>query len=227
MCIRSINAARARSFRRARVPEVGGSVGHIEPDRDGDRRRAADRTDAAHAPVEGVLADLDVCVSADDLSNTLGNDAGSRLQTIHLCGPRDDLDSALPRKHGHRHHLGLDSKTLAEAIGDSNLRYVMLHIAARRDRAHIIADEHLGEPAWDILLDLFVAARLGRCVSILDACIAANVPSTTGLRHVRKLEESGLILRYADRSDRRRSFVRLSDEMMSRIEDWAARRSAA
>lgn len=99
----------------------------------------------------------------------------------------------------------------------------MLHIAARRYRAAIVSDAHLGEPAWDILLDLFVAQRLGLRVSILDACIAANVPSTTALRYVRRLEDDGLILRSADTNDRRRSYVRLSDEVVKRVDRWAHR----
>jgi len=53
----------------------------------------------------------------------------------------------------------------------------------RRRRNKIFQSEELfGEPAWDILLDLFIAAKERRRVSVTSACIGSAVPSTTALR---------------------------------------------
>ncbi|MCT2401062.1 MarR family transcriptional regulator [Novosphingobium mangrovi (ex Huang et al. 2023)] len=81
----------------------------------------------------------------------------------------------------------------------------------RRRRAKIFRSEDLfGEPAWDILLDLFVAAKERRRLSVTSACIGAAVPSTTALRWIAILEKKGLLVREADPGDARRVYVKLS-----------------
>lgn len=81
----------------------------------------------------------------------------------------------------------------------------------RRRRTKIFQSEELfGEPAWDILLDLFIAAKERRRVSVTSACIGSAVPSTTALRWISILERQGLLSREADPGDARRVYVRLS-----------------
>src|SRR5688572_17554761 len=83
--------------------------------------------------------------------------------------------------------------------------------SARRKRS-LLNDwsELFGEPAWDMLLDLFIAAHDNRDVSISSACHAAGVPETTALRWLHVLNEKGLLVRHADPEDHRRTFVRIS-----------------
>ena len=81
----------------------------------------------------------------------------------------------------------------------------------RRRRAQLFGDDTLfGEPAWDILLDLFIAAIRQKRVAVTSACIGAAVPTTTALRWLKILEEKGLIAREEDAEDARRTFLRLS-----------------
>lgn len=81
----------------------------------------------------------------------------------------------------------------------------------RRRREEIFRDADLfGEPAWDILLDLFIAAKEGKRISITSACIGAAAPSTTALRWLNILERESLIEREGDAHDMRRSYVRLT-----------------
>lgn len=81
----------------------------------------------------------------------------------------------------------------------------------RRRRNKIFrADALFGEPAWDILLDLFIAAKERRRVSVTSACIGSAVPSTTALRWIAILEKQGLLMREADPGDARRVYVKLS-----------------
>jgi len=81
----------------------------------------------------------------------------------------------------------------------------------RRRRTKIFGSEELfGEPAWDILLDLFIAAKERRRVSVTSACIGSAVPSTTALRWISILERQGLLTREADPGDARRIYVGLS-----------------
>lgn len=81
----------------------------------------------------------------------------------------------------------------------------------RRRRTKIFGTEDLfGEPAWDILLDLFIAAKERRRVSVTSACIGSAVPSTTALRWITILEKQALLIREADPGDARRVYVKLS-----------------
>ncbi|MDP9056066.1 MAG: hypothetical protein M3N34_01850 [Pseudomonadota bacterium] len=80
----------------------------------------------------------------------------------------------------------------------------------RRRRVKLFGADLFGEPAWDILLDLFIATATGKQISVSSACIGSAVPSTTGLRWLAVLETRGLIVRENDDRDARRSHVRLS-----------------
>ncbi|HMP55722.1 MAG TPA: MarR family transcriptional regulator [Novosphingobium sp.] len=88
----------------------------------------------------------------------------------------------------------------------------------RRKRDAVFNDPDLfGEPAWDILLDLMHAEHMGKRVSITSACIGSAVPSTTALRWIKILEGKGLIERFFDERDARRSFIRLSKTGLTKM----------
>ena len=85
------------------------------------------------------------------------------------------------------------------------------HYCSRRRRDKIFGTGTLfGEPAWDILLDLFIAAKEGRRVSVMSACIGAVAPSTTALRWIVTLERDGLLRREDATHDKRRSFIQIT-----------------
>lgn len=75
--------------------------------------------------------------------------------------------------------------------------------------SHFDADL-FADPAWDMLLDLFIQRSVGQRVAITSACIASNVPPTTALRWIALLEGRGLVSREEDSSDGRRAFVGLT-----------------
>jgi hypothetical protein len=95
--------------------------------------------------------------------------------------------------------------------------------ALRRKRQAIFGNPNLfGEPAWDILLDLFIAQGEGKSVSVSSACIGSAAPATTGLRWLGVLADEGLVLRENDAEDHRRVLVRLTPagtEAMERFFD--------
>lgn len=91
--------------------------------------------------------------------------------------------------------------------------------ALRRKRAAIFGNPELfGEPAWDILLDLFIAHGEGKSVSVSSACIGSAAPATTGLRWLGVLAEEGLIVRENDPQDNRRVLVRLTAEGLAAMD---------
>lgn len=81
----------------------------------------------------------------------------------------------------------------------------------RMRRKSFLNAEIFGEPAWDILLDLFVAKVRGLRISVTSACIASQVPPTTALRWLTVLEDHGLIAREPDLLDGRRAWVQLTE----------------
>lgn len=90
-------------------------------------------------------------------------------------------------------------------------RLVRKLISARQARAKYFEGELFADPAWDMLLDLTAAQAEHSRVSVTSLCIAAEVPATTALRWIKQLVESGVFVRIADPSDRRRAFIALSD----------------
>lgn len=95
--------------------------------------------------------------------------------------------------------------------------------ANRRRRPLVFGDASIfGEPVWDILLDLFVAAKDQKRVAVTSACIGAAVPATTALRWITVLEEKDLVLRENDPDDNRRVFVRLTASGYARMVNYLA-----
>jgi len=78
-------------------------------------------------------------------------------------------------------------------------------------RARLLGDALLPDPAWGILAELMRAALTGRRVAVTALCQASKVPFTTALRRIDDLIEAGLAARQRDPSDRRRSYIELTD----------------
>lgn len=91
-------------------------------------------------------------------------------------------------------------------------------VRRRGDRRLVLGPDLLAEPAWDMLLDLYLAQAVGRRVAVSSLCIAAGVPTTTALRWIRMLERGGHLIRQGDPQDRRRSFVDLSVVAREKVE---------
>lgn len=90
----------------------------------------------------------------------------------------------------------------------------------RRRRDTFFDPSLFGEPAWDILLDLFIAAKSDKKVSVTSACIAAAVPATTALRWTTVLESQGLVTRTSDPDDARRYFLHLTPKGYTLLTDY-------
>lgn len=89
----------------------------------------------------------------------------------------------------------------------------------RQRRSVMLGAALFADPAWDILLDLFIQAARGRRVAVTAACAAAGVPETTALRYVVALEAAGHIERKPDTTDARRTWLALTVPTSARIEE--------
>ncbi|WP_126172872.1 winged helix DNA-binding protein [Altericroceibacterium xinjiangense] len=119
----------------------------------------------------------------------------------------------------------LDSQNpdVAASEGSTSLENIARQMYHQRRRRREFFDSKLfGEPAWDLLLDLYIAVSQGKRVSVTSACIAADVPSTTALRWIGLLEKEGLVVRENDEADARRVFIRLTPDGHTRMNQFLA-----
>lgn len=93
-------------------------------------------------------------------------------------------------------------------------------VTARSTRRSYLSSALFGEPAWDILLNLYALSFTFRRTSLSKVHTLSAVPPTTTLRCVRKLESAGLVIRVRDPLDARRIWIELSNDAVSRIEAY-------
>ncbi len=129
--------------------------------------------------------------------------------------------------HISEHLTGSDEQSLNVTPGDANEhgtgsvsgaiktlpdpRLLRRVIKQRTYRATYFPDGLFADPAWDMLLDLAAAQAEFRQVSITSLCLASGVPGTTALRYVELLISTGLCARRPDTTDRRRTWITLTD----------------
>lgn len=88
----------------------------------------------------------------------------------------------------------------------------------RRKREKLFSADIFSDPAWDILLDLYISENSGKEISITSACLAAGVPASTGLRWITILIQNGYVERREDPTDARRSLVSLTQVARTALE---------
>lgn len=109
------------------------------------------------------------------------------------------------------HEVQEPTITKREALAHRDLALLLYKERRVRDAFFKDGGDFWGEPAWDMLLDIFIANETGRLVNVTSACIGGDVPTATGLRHVGRLLEKGFLHRTTDPKDRRRGMLGLTD----------------
>ncbi|QDZ06374.1 hypothetical protein FPZ24_01885 [Sphingomonas panacisoli] len=89
-------------------------------------------------------------------------------------------------------------------------------IKERRVRDDMFGED-LGDPAWNMLLDLYVATAINQAVSVSSLCLAAGAPSTTALRYLFAMIEAEMVEKTPDPRDRRRYYVSLTSHTLNRL----------
>ena len=112
---------------------------------------------------------------------------------------------------------------------DGDLVYSLVKdiLRFRRLRNRLLGGDLFGEPAWDILLELFAADWSGDKLSVSAACYVSGVPSSTALRWVVRLEREGWIQRVDDPLDGRRSWLMLTDRAERSMREVVSQMAAA
>ncbi len=89
---------------------------------------------------------------------------------------------------------------------------------SRGVRFDSLSSDLFGEPAWDLLLDLYIQEKSGARSSVTSACIAARVPHTTALRHISALCKANWVTRVQDEADRRRYWLALTPQAVKKLD---------
>jgi DNA-binding MarR family transcriptional regulator len=77
----------------------------------------------------------------------------------------------------------------------------------RMKRNGLVGAKLFRDPAWDMLLELFVAHQQSRTLCVSSLCYSSGVPLTTALRQLVRLEANELVVREGDAKDTRRCNV--------------------
>ena len=85
-------------------------------------------------------------------------------------------------------------------------------VEMRQHRRSFFPPAIFGEPAWEMLLALYIAEEHGPKLSVTSLCQKSGSAPTSALRWVHFLEAKQLICRAASPVDRRISYVDLTDK---------------
>jgi len=135
---------------------------------------------------------------------------------------RTTLDKEAERTETQRSEEGGTQPASSSSL-DSRFPLSALAEFARAQYAHrlqsnrIFGFEVSSDPAWNMLLDLFIQRVEGKRVSVSSACVASAAPMTTALRYLDMLEERGLLARVPDLLDKRRILVELAPDALLKM----------
>src|SRR3546814_12286166 len=103
-----------------------------------------------------------------------------------------------------KNHLLRDSGR-STGFPDRDLALSTARRTARRRllRRHIVGSrKYLGEPAWHMLIDLFIQHCAERKIATADLCVSSPLPLSTDLRIVTRICDDAHIRQITDTTDR-------------------------
>jgi len=96
-------------------------------------------------------------------------------------------------------------------------------IGLRRSRHQYFNPAMFGEPAWDILLSLYLADSAGERPTTVKLAALIDTPLSSVIRWLSYLEKERLIERIAHPTDRRIAFLKLTPKAIQALEAFLSR----
>jgi len=93
-------------------------------------------------------------------------------------------------------------------------------LAARRRREQLFSASMFGEPAWEMLLNLYLTESSGLRLNVSRVTEGSGSPPTTALRWLDYLENQRLVRRETHPTDARASFVELTQRAHDLLEAY-------
>jgi hypothetical protein len=95
--------------------------------------------------------------------------------------------------------------------------------AAGIERERTFPEVVFDQPAWSIMIDLYIAHHEKRLVNMFGASIGSRVPQSTAHRWIERLEEAGLVARHPCAANARDVLVALTPAAVARMEGLLGR----
>lgn len=106
-------------------------------------------------------------------------------------------------------------------VEQRRLRMIASEMYRRRfSRSRFLKGAMFGEPAWDMLLALYVAESTGARYTVTQLSSYAASPATTALRWIDYLESHHYVVRVPSLEDRRCFFLELSDDARTDLDAY-------
>lgn len=107
----------------------------------------------------------------------------------------------------------------------NRIEWIKCEIKNKELRKNLLPDIMSGDPAWEMLVELYLARLESRKVATKELGIVAAVPPTTGLRWIAHLQKTDLIVRESG-EDKRRSHFALTELGLFKIESYLSKVSS-
>ncbi|MCP5396123.1 MAG: hypothetical protein H6918_05215 [Sphingomonadaceae bacterium] len=148
-------------------------------------------------------------------------DLPQQLPTAELSRTAEELRALASQLQSISRRLASPDVAPPPVLSDADLAILArAEFEARRQREKEFPVDILGEPCWDLLLDLFERHCRDETVSVKQAILAAGVPQTTGLRHVQIMVERGYLIRTTARHDARVVELSLTEQAVAAMRKW-------
>lgn len=143
-------------------------------------------------------------VSMDDLASAL-----RRASENHFAMANRFQITALTKRLDPPATAGERAARMAEPTEADLQGFIRLLLKYQHNKSKFFDPAVLAGPSWEILLDLAEASLRGEAVPASSASATTLVPLSTALRHVNNLVEAGLVRRWIDPKDKRRTLLEL------------------
>lgn len=118
-------------------------------------------------------------------------------------------------------HLSKTPQASVLGVRRTALDHARRTVHRRQKRERLTgAPQLFGDPAWDMLIELFIHHLEGKPVSMSALCLTSGMPVSSALRLMHRLCDKHLLVRVPDIEDGRRHFVELSSDILIRLKEY-------
>lgn len=114
-------------------------------------------------------------------------------------------------------HISVGTDREGSDFDATSVGLAVMLIRFRQERAKHYPELKFADPAWDIMLDVFVAAARGKHLSVGDLAVGSDLPTSTALRWSDYLVKQGVVDNVDDPNDKRRKLMSMNPAQLSRI----------
>lgn len=106
------------------------------------------------------------------------------------------------------------------ATGVELQAFIQMLLRFQHNKSKFFDPAVLSGPSWEILLDITEASLRGEAVPASAASATTLVPLSTALRHVNNLVDAGLVRRWTDPTDKRRTLLELEPHALAAMQRY-------